>query len=828
MKWLKHCSVLFAVLCLAWAVLSGLRPPQGTYSIDLSGGVPRILTGHLKLGANRSPGGEVLDANSLYFTRNGKPWFPVMGEFHFSRYPREQWEESILKMKAAGIDVIATYVFWIYHEEEEGAWDWTGNRNLREFAELCARHHIYLFARIGPWCHGEVRNGGFPDWLLKKTAVRRNDSTYLSYVDRFFQKINGQLQGLYFKDGGPVIGAQIENEFRFNNPAGLDHILTLKRMARAAGMDVPYYTATGWPGSDTRQRELIPVWGGYPEAPWDKRTTRLPLSENYLFGPLRVDRTIGNDIFGDAPADTTNFSGYQYPYATAEMGGGNQVTYHRRPLIAAPDVVAMAYAKTGSGANLMGYYMFHGGSNGLGKNSTLQESKATRYPNDYPIINYDFFSPLGQWGEVRPSYRGFKTLHLFLNDFGDRLAPTYASFPDQKPSGPDDINTLRWAVRADDQGRGFVFINNYQRQVATTSQKDVQLLMKLKDGNILGLPENEVSIKTGVQAIWPFNFDLGGALLQYATAQPLCKLEGAEPLYVFFAPDGLLPEYVFAHKNIQEIQVTGGTTARRSTTTRVAVTAPGTSCLMRLRLANGSRVRVLTLTHQQAEHCWKGAAWGAQRLFLSDRDLVFSPEGVRLQSTGSPAFSLSVYPAPAKVSFSKGVVKKDANGIFTRYATVLPERKIAVRFYEDERIHRDTALMTIYDTSSLVSMPLYGAELQALPQVRYWRATVPANALQGLSDAFLKVDYRGDTYAAYLDKKLVQDDFYCGLPATLSLRQLAGGPAARELVMLVTPLTDDKQIYFEPGVREPLLHRIAAEIREMSVVPQYEVVVKGN
>ncbi len=25
-----------------------------------------------------------------------------------------------------------------------------------------------FFLRIGPWAHGEVRNGGFPDWLLQK------------------------------------------------------------------------------------------------------------------------------------------------------------------------------------------------------------------------------------------------------------------------------------------------------------------------------------------------------------------------------------------------------------------------------------------------------------------------------------------------------------------------------------------------------------------------------------------------------------------------------------------------------------------------------------
>ena len=419
--------IFFASIILI--VTSFIIPSDSRYTIDISNNNIKIISGHLQLGSNKNPKGEVLDANSLYFIRNGKPWFPVMGEFHFSRYPRAQWEESILKMKAAGIDVISTYIFWIYHEEVEGIWDWKGNNDLHYFASLCAKNHVYLFVRIGPWCHGEVRNGGFPDWLLNKNLKpRKNDSTYFGYVEKYFGQINQQLQGFYFKEGGSIIGTQIENEYRFNNPAGLSHMLTLKRLARDAGIDVPYYTATGWPGSDLKQNELIPVWGAYPEAPWDKRTDKLKPSDNYLFGKLRRDPAIGSDLLGNQK-DTSNYSGYRYPYATAEMGGGNEITYHRRPIIEPDDVTALAYVKTGSGANLMGYYMFHGGSNAIGKLSTLQESKATKYPNDYPIISYDFYSPIGEWGQLQPSYRGFKIFHLFLNDFGDRLVKCKPGFP---------------------------------------------------------------------------------------------------------------------------------------------------------------------------------------------------------------------------------------------------------------------------------------------------------------------------------------------------------------------------------------------------------------
>src|ERR1700694_4629431 len=86
--------------------------------------------------AGQSPDGHVLSANSRYLTRDGKPWFPVMGEFHFSRYPETGWEKEILKMKAGGIQVISTYIFWIHHEEIEGQFDWTGQRDVRRFVDL--------------------------------------------------------------------------------------------------------------------------------------------------------------------------------------------------------------------------------------------------------------------------------------------------------------------------------------------------------------------------------------------------------------------------------------------------------------------------------------------------------------------------------------------------------------------------------------------------------------------------------------------------------------------------------------------------------------------
>ncbi len=119
----------------------------------------------------KSPGGKELGFTNYYMIIDGKPFFAISGECHFSRVSENQWEDTIIKMKAGGLNTVATYVFWNHHEEIEGQFRFDGRRNLRKFISICARHGMYVILRIGPFGHGEVRNGGLPDWLYGKLAI---------------------------------------------------------------------------------------------------------------------------------------------------------------------------------------------------------------------------------------------------------------------------------------------------------------------------------------------------------------------------------------------------------------------------------------------------------------------------------------------------------------------------------------------------------------------------------------------------------------------------------------------------------------------------------
>lgn len=52
--------------------------------------------------------------------------------------------------------------------------------------------------------------GSFP----KGCKVRDENPTFMAMTERFYRQIFTQVQGLQWKDGGPVIAAQFDNEYR--------------------------------------------------------------------------------------------------------------------------------------------------------------------------------------------------------------------------------------------------------------------------------------------------------------------------------------------------------------------------------------------------------------------------------------------------------------------------------------------------------------------------------------------------------------------------------------------------------------------------------------
>ena len=760
----------------------------------------------------RSPAGHVLAVNSRYLSLDGKPWFPVMGEFQYSRYPAPDWEREILKMKAGGVRIVSTYVFWIHHEEIEDQFDWSGQRDLRHFVELAGRHGVYVWVRVGPWAHGEVRNGGLPDWLLRKSATRQNDPAYLKYVRRFYGQIGRQLDGLFWKDGGPIIGVQIENEYHDRGPGkGEEHILTLKQLVHEAGIEAPFYTVTGWDDAAVPSREVIPVFGGYPDGFWYRSLAPLPPSPNYFFTPIRCEENVGLDLCPLRPDMDRKYA--SYPFFTAEMGGGMELAYHRRPLMSADDIAALDVVKLGSGVTLYGYYMFHGGTNPDGKETTLQESQITGYPNDLPVKAYDFQAPLGEFGQMRESFRDLKTIHLFLQDFGADLAPMTAYFPARTPAGKLDRDTPRLAVRANSKS-GFIFVNNYQKDHPLPERKDFQVQVKLARSAVT-VPREPVNIPSGAYTFWPVNLPLGGATLEYATAQPLCKLEDPDTV-VFFAWPGVAPEFTFDTADDLSIEAPQARVKRENGRVYITGMSPGLRTAIRIRTGSGHVTQVMLLSREQARNVWKAPVAGRERLVYSPADLYFETDSIHLSATDPAALTFGVFPnLDRQVA---GFSRIGREGIFERYAASVEPVVVEPTVRQLAEAGRVAPVKMGQEVALAPTEPDFKAAAR-------WSIRVPDVRSGSIAELFLRVDYQGDVARLYAGNRLITDDFYHGALWEIGLRNIPAADLEQGLELKILPLRGDAPVYLGAGVRPAIPDGgQVAKLTEVRVVPEYRAV----
>jgi len=784
----------------------------------------------LPMGTATNPAGHSITVNSGYLMRDEKPWLPVMGEFHFSRYPHQYWEEELLKMKAAGVQVVSSYIIWIHHEEVQGQFDWSGDRDLREFVRLCGKHSLLAMVRIGPWAHAEVRNGGFPDWVQRMPHLRSNDPHYLAAVDTFYRQIERQLQGQFWKDGGPVIGVQLENEYALQGPGqGAAHILKLKQLAVAAGFDVPLYTVTGWDGAVFPPHELIPVFGGYADWPWDDSIGKLPPNEVYSF---RFESREGGDMGapGGRPAShATQAELAPYPFLSAEFGGGIEDTYHCRPIIHSSDVAAMLPTQLGSGVNLLGYYMFQGGANPEGKLTALQESQATGSPNDLPEISYDFQAPLGQYGEERESYRKTKLFHYFLNEFGLQLAPMIVHPPKKTPASPADFSLPRLAVRSLGD-HAFLFVNNYVRGYKMPARSNFRVRVRLPDGDVM-VPEQPISIPDGAYFIWPIGFTTQGVALRYATAQFITTLEREHETYVFtVAQEGIAPEFALSLQPGQSVEgrsLEDALRVRNAGEGQLMIRPiPGTGIAFTVHSASGKPAHFVVLTQEQAERLTLLEIRGHKTLIYSGAYAFSDGETIHLRSAGRPDIFCGVLSESDGAWQSATELKpQPPEGVFQVYEATVTPRTIAVEFTQIKQAGAAPRVERA-NPAGWRKQPVAVAPTDATMQkfAAQWSITLPKDALAGMEDVFLQLHYAGDVGRLYAGAALIDDNFYNGEPWVIGLKRFATGLEA-PLQLQVLPLRDDAPVYFDPGYKPQFSGKQTAAVASITAVPEYEVVL---
>jgi len=807
-----------SLLFFLHAGLSGQTSLTKPYGIDVTGPGKKIVSGNLDAGGTNLRG-DSYEVNNFYFLRNNNPFIPVTGEFHYSRYPHKYWEESIRKMKAGGINIIATYVFWNIHEEYEGTFDWEGDKNLRSFIELCAKNDMPVIVRIGPYCHGEIRNGGLPDWLFGRPFnVRSNDPAYLEYVERLYTETGKQLRGLLFKDNGPVIGVQLENEYQHSaspwaltypgqpadwtvaesdrpvikegvsvadvfNPyekLGREHMRVLKALAEKAGLIVPFITATGWGNAAIIENESIPVTAAYPYPSWIPGSS---LSDFFLY----------TDLQENPDYSPVSYNPRDYPYFPAEIGGGMCNNYHRRLTVPAESLDALINRFLGSGSNGLGYYMFHGGATPRGDQYFFSDEAYA-----YPKINYDYQAPIGQYGQVNPSFHRLKLIHFFLNSFGDRLACMSLYLP-ASHSGitASDTSFLRYSVRSDGNS-GFVFLNNFQDHLEIPDKTGIRISVRTSTEAITIPETGGFTLKGSENLILPFNFDLGGVKLNYATAQLLTTAgDEKNPHFIFFVTEGLTPEFSVSRSNVSGIS--GESCQLVSDNKRWLIRCPAQSEFTISR-KSGGEIKILVLEKSMALESWIFHRAEKKYLAFTDAVLLDKGDSVEFIKPGSPSFSLTVYPGlPSKPSLDRGTL------------TSISGEKSILREYRID-----------------LTMEKFELKTEKIGENKL-QLTFPPSLPPGVHDVFLKIDYTGDTGMSFMNGVLVDDHFYYGQPWIIGLKKFYDLPQHTMMLLYFRPFYSNAPYLGDldqsriPDFSET---RSFLKLNNVEAIPEYRGIIK--
>ncbi|WP_462409328.1 beta-galactosidase [Neobacillus sp. Marseille-QA0830] len=772
------------------------------YRIDVKNAQKEIYPLATKLGGFNEAGDSYSFTN-YYLEKNGLPFFGISGEFHFSRYHSEKWEDEIIKMKMAGINIVPTYVFWNHHEEEQGKFDWQGNKNLRRFVGICGKHGLPVILRIGPFAHGEARNGGIPDWLFGRPFdLRSNDQEYLTYVERFYQEIGRQVHGLLFKEGGPIIGTQIENEYEHAGapweitngtgnewlPAGRDgdaHIRKLKELAIQAGIQTPIYTSTGWGGAAAPVEEVLPLWGGYAFWPWIfyGDVKEHPATPEFIFRDYHNDE---QKNYGFTPA----YPSESLPFACCEMGGGMTVFYKYRFKLPYESVDAMTEMKVAGGCNFVGYYVFHGGSNPKGKRTPFLNENAT------PKISYDYQAPIGEFGQIRESYKRLKRQHYFYKTVEESFCQTKTFLPyDTKDMDPYDVETLRFAVRANGES-GFVFINNYQDHVETKDQKDFAITVNLGNQEVRLPKSGSMSLAKDECCILPFNLDLQGLTLTYSTTQLLTSIEHeGETYFFFFTPKGMNGEYCFESDKIQEISVDNGTILSDENTL-VQVSDEKIS-RVDITLKSGRRLHVCTLTHEQSLNFWKYSYRGKEQVSITNATLLVDEEKIRLESEGQETVKLLSFPGfNDTINIAGEEISCLNHGLFKEYKKKISDSHAGI---EVKMVNQNKAVIDFRP-----------------------------EAFDDAKDLLLQIDYVGDIGYAFIDGELIHDNFCNNGTWEIGLQNHKQDLLEKGMYIYISPLKEGSFVKSDSpmAARAEVINNQIAEIKSIKATAIRELEIE--
>lgn len=287
-------------------------------------------------------------------------------------FVKKMWPSIIQHAKDGGADVVQTYVFWNGHEPEQGQYNFEGRYDLVKFIKLVKQAGLYFHLRIGPYVCAEWNFGGFPYWLKEIPGIvfRTDNEPFKVAMQGFTSKIVNLMKEneLFSWQGGPIIMAQIENEYgdiesQFGD-GGKRYVQWAADMALSLDTRVPWIMCK----QEDAPANIINTCNGFYCDGWKPNTALKPI----LW--------------------TEDWNGWFQNWGQAAP---------HRPVEDNAFAVARFFQRGGSFQN---YYMYFGGTN-----------FARTAGGPFMTTTYDYDAPIDEYGLIRqPKWGHLKDLHAAI------------------------------------------------------------------------------------------------------------------------------------------------------------------------------------------------------------------------------------------------------------------------------------------------------------------------------------------------------------------------------------------------------------------------------
>ncbi|MCX6222681.1 MAG: beta-galactosidase [Bacteroidia bacterium] len=298
---------------------------------------------------------------------NGERQLLISGEMHYARSPRELWPQLLDRSVNMGLNCVASYIFWGFHEPQKDVYDFSGQRDIGYFLKLCKERNLKVILRMGPYCCAEWNYGGYPSYLRDEPGItiRTYNTPYLIRVEKYFEHLAAELRPYLATNGGPVILIQVENEYesvaqRYGKE-GKRYLKWVVELAARLQLNV----------------QTITCAGGAPGAIECVNGHSISLEGITYHQSKYPDQPLIWTELWPAWYDTW---GYQHHLRDARNIAFNVLNF------------------LGNGGSGWNYYMWHGGTN-FGRTSMYLQT-----------TSYDFDAPLDEYG--RPTLKGLYLARL--------------------------------------------------------------------------------------------------------------------------------------------------------------------------------------------------------------------------------------------------------------------------------------------------------------------------------------------------------------------------------------------------------------------------------